>query len=67
MLNIIFFAALALYFFACLLEFVGVSFKKDRLLRFAWIGFLAAFALHTVFFVGENVEHKFVVHLNYEF
>ena len=56
MLNIIFFAALALYFFACLLEFVGVSFKKDRLLKAAWILFLIGFALHTVYFAARGVK-----------
>ena len=56
MLNIIFFAALALYFFACLLEFVGVSFKKDKLLKAAWILFLTGFALHTVYFAARGVK-----------
>ena len=56
MLNIIFFAALALYFAASVLEFVGVSFKKDKLLKAAWIVFLAGFALHTVYFVARGVK-----------
>ena len=56
MLNIIFFAALVLYFAASVLEFAGVSFKKDKLLKAAWIVFLAGFALHTVYFVARGVK-----------
>ncbi len=36
MLNIIFFAVLVLYFAASVLEFAGISFKKDKLLKAAW-------------------------------
>ncbi len=56
MLNIIFFGALVLYFAASVLEFAGVSFKKDKLLKAAWFVFLAGFALHTVYFVARGVK-----------
>ena len=56
MLNIIFFGALALYFAASVLEFAGVSFKKDKLLKAAWFVFLVGFALHTVYFVARGVK-----------
>ncbi|MBO5555906.1 MAG: c-type cytochrome biogenesis protein CcsB [Oscillospiraceae bacterium] len=48
-MKILFFAAFALYAVSMILQFAGTAFKKDKLLRLAWIVFLAAFVCHSVF------------------
>ena len=54
-MKALFFAALVVYAAAVVLQFAGTAFKKDALLRASWLVFLAAFALHTVFFVVRGV------------
>ena len=51
MLNILFFASLALYFAAVLLHFCGMVFQKEPLKKTAWLGFLAGAACHTVYLI----------------
>ena len=57
-MKALFFAALAVYGVAVILQFTGTAFKKDKLLKLAWIVFLAAFALHTIFIVARGVAAK---------
>ena len=57
-MKALFFAAFAVYALSVVLIFPGTAFKKERLLKWAWIAFLAAFALHTVFFVVRGVVAK---------
>ncbi len=57
-MKALFFITFAVYGLSVALEFTGTAFKKDKLLRAAWISFLAAFALHTVFFVARGVAAK---------
>ena len=54
-MKALFFAALALYAVAVILQFTGTAFKKDRLLRLAWWVFLGAFAVHAVFIAVRGV------------
>jgi len=57
-MKLLFFIAFAVYALSVLLVFTGAGFKKDKLLKAAWIAFLAAFALHTVFFIARGVAAK---------
>lgn len=57
-MKILFFAAFAVYAVSVILEFTGTAFKKDTLLKWAWIAFLTAFALHTVFFIVRGIVAK---------
>ena len=57
-MRALFFAALAVYAVAVVLQFTGTAFKKDKLLKLAWYVFLAAFALHTVFLIARGVAAK---------
>jgi cytochrome c-type biogenesis protein CcsB len=68
MLNIIFFAALILYFAGLVLQFAGVSFKKEKVLRWAWFLFLAGLALHTAYIVARGIlAHRFPLADQFEF
>ena len=49
MLNGIFFAALAAYFAATLLQFAAAAFKKKALEQGAWVLCLLAFALNSAY------------------
>ena len=57
-MKTLFFAAFAVYAVSVVLEFTGTAFKKEKLLRAAWIVFLAAFALHTIFFIARGVAAR---------
>ena len=57
-MKALFFIAFAAYAVSVILEFTGTAFRKEKLLRAAWIAFLAAFALHTVFIVARGVAAK---------
>ena len=57
-MKALFFAALAVYAAAVVLQFSGTAFKKEKLLRASWLVFLAAFALHTVFLIARGVTAK---------
>jgi len=57
-MKALFFAALAVYGVAVILQFTGTAFKKDKLLKLAWYVFLAAFALHTIFLVARGIAAK---------
>ena len=57
-MRALFFAALAVYAVAVILQFTGTAFKKEKLLKLAWYVFLAAFALHTVFLIARGVAAK---------
>ncbi len=54
-MKALFFAALAFYAAAVVLQFTGTAFKREKLLRYSWYVFLAAFALHTVFIVVRGI------------
>ena len=55
MLNVLFFAALILYFVAAVAEFVGLVFKKTAVTKAAWWLFLIGAACNTVFLVVRGV------------
>ena len=57
-MKALFFIAFAAYAVSVILEFSGTAFRKKRLLRAAWITFIAAFALHSVFLVARGVAAK---------
>ena len=57
-MKALFFAALAVYAAAVVLQFSGTAFKKEKLLRASWLVFLAAFALHTAFLIARGVTAK---------
>jgi len=52
----LFFATFAVYAVSVILQFTGTAFKKQGLQRAAWISFIAAFALHTVFFAARGIK-----------
>lgn len=54
-LNAVFFSALAIYFLASLIEFIGALFKKTRLKNTAWIFFILAFILNTAYIIGRGI------------
>lgn len=57
-MKALFFIAFAAYAVSVVLEFTGTAFRKEKLLRSAWITFIAAFALHTVFIVARGIAAK---------
>ncbi len=57
-MKTIFFISLLMYVAAVVLEFTGTAFKKEKLLKYAWIVFLAAFAVHSVFIVIRGIAAK---------
>ena len=57
-MKLLFFAAFALYGLAVILEFTGTAFKREKLLKAAWIVFLASVAVHTAFLVTRGVIAK---------
>ena len=57
-MKALFFIAFAAYAVSVVLEFTGTAFRKEKLLRAAWITFIAAFALHTVFIVARGIAAK---------
>ena len=54
-MNILFFVILGLYFAAVVLQFSATAFKKDGLAKAAWLLFVGAFALQSVFLVLRGV------------
>ena len=57
-MKILFFITFAVYAVSVVLEFTGTAFRKDKLLRGAWLVFIAAFALHTLFIIARGVAAK---------
>ena len=57
-MKTLFFITFAVYAVSVVLEFTGTAFRRDKLLKSAWLVFLAAFALHTVFIVARGVAAK---------
>lgn len=57
-MKTLFFITFAVYAVSVVLEFTGTAFKNNKLLRSAWIIFIAAFALHTVFIIARGVAAK---------
>ena len=55
-MKTLFFITFAVYAVSVVLEFTGTAFRKDKLLKSAWLVFLAAFALHTVFIIAMKTE-----------
>lgn len=55
MLNMLFFASLALYFVAVVLEFGGAVFKKTAVKKSAWWIFLIGAACNTVYLVARGI------------
>ena len=64
----LFFAAVAVYGAAVVLQFAGAAFKKEKLLRLAWWAFLAAFAVHTGFLAARGIQaHRLPLSNQFEF
>ena len=56
MLDALFFSGLVLYFLAMILEFIGVSFRKEALRNYAWWIFIAGFAVSTAYLVMRGIR-----------
>ena len=54
-MKTLFFLTIALYALAVVLQFTGAAFKKDKLLKGAWIVFLVAFAAQSVFILTRGL------------
>ena len=54
-MKVLFFVTFAVYAAAVILQFAGTAFKKEKLLKAAWLVFLAALAVHTVFLIARGV------------
>ncbi len=57
-MKILFFTAFAVYAAALILQFTGTAFKKEKLLRYAWYIFLAAFTLHSLFLLVRGIAAR---------
>jgi len=55
MLNVVFFSALILYFAAAVLEFGGMVFRKNAVMKAAWWLFLAGAVCNTVYLVVRGI------------
>jgi len=67
-MNILFFAVLALYLVAVLLQFAGVMFKKEKVAKAAWFVFLAAFAGNSLYIIIRGiVAHRLPLSNQFEF
>lgn len=55
MLNVLFFAALILYFIATVLELGGMVFKKEKITRIAWWIFVVGAVLNTAYLAVRGV------------
>lgn len=68
MLDALFFAGLVLYFVAMILQFLGASFKKDNLKKYAWWVFLAGFACSTLYLIVRGIKaSRFPMSNQFEF
>ena len=57
-MNGLFFGSLILYFAAFVLQLAAMVFKKEKLGKISWIGFLTAFAAHTLYIILRGVVAK---------
>ena len=57
-MKVLFFVTFAVYAAAVILQFAGTAFKKEKLLKAAWLVFLAALAVHTVFLIARGVASR---------
>ena len=57
-MKALFFFAFGLYAAAVILEFTGTAFKREKLLKAAWLVYLIAFAVHAAFIVTRGVIAK---------
>ena len=55
-MKALFFIAFIVYAAAVVLQFTGVAFKKEKLLKLSWILFVAAFALHSLFIIVRGAK-----------
>ena len=55
MLNILFFSAIAVYFVATVLQFVGTIFKKDKVRTIAWWVSIVGFVLLSGYIVARGI------------
>jgi cytochrome c-type biogenesis protein CcsB len=56
MLNVLFFAPVALYFAAMVLQFAGSAFKKEGAKKLAWLALLFGAAVQTVYIIVRGVK-----------
>ena len=54
-MTTIFFISVILYAVAVALQFTGTAFKKEKVIKLAWLAFLGGFAVHCVFLVVRGV------------
>ncbi|MBQ9663105.1 MAG: c-type cytochrome biogenesis protein CcsB [Oscillospiraceae bacterium] len=54
-MDILFFGSLVVYFIAMGIQFAALAFKKEAIVKAAWIAFLVAFAGHTVYLVWRGI------------
>ena len=55
-MKALFFVAFIVYAAAVVLQFTGIAFKKEKLLKLSWILFVAAFALHSLFIIVRGAK-----------
>ena len=55
-MKALFFVAFIVYAAAVVLQFTGIAFKKEKLLKLSWILFVAAFALHSLFTIVRGAK-----------
>ena len=54
-MKTLFFISILIYAHAMGLQFAATAFRKDKLAKGAWVLFLAAFLVHTVFLVARGI------------
>lgn len=57
-MNILFFSSLVLYFAAMAMQFAALAFKKEKIGKAAWILFLMALVVHTVYLILRGIIAK---------
>ena len=55
-MKALFFVAFIVYAAAVVLQFTGIAFKKEKLLKLSWILFVAAFAVHSLFTIVRGAK-----------
>ncbi|MCF0137282.1 MAG: c-type cytochrome biogenesis protein CcsB [Oscillospiraceae bacterium] len=67
-MDILFFSVLVLYLVAVVLQFIGAIFKKEKLLKAAWLVFLAGFIGNSAYMVVRGIAaHRLPLSNQFEF
>ena len=55
-MKALFFIAFIVYAAAVALQFTGIAFRKEKLLKLSWVLFVAAFAIHSLFIIVRGAK-----------